>query len=100
MFAYLAICDVLTETLQVVTEWLSAHRGRIGTRTGRRAGNPGTQAKLVLRWMRDDAPVRSLAGEAGLPTSTTYRYLHEALDVIADHAPDLHEVPDRGRQQG
>ncbi len=100
MFTYLAICDVPTDTLRAVTRWLAAHRQRIGTRTGRRAGDPRTQAALVLRWMRDDDPVRLLALEAGLPISTTYRYLHEALDVIADHAPDLHEVLERGRAQG
>ncbi|MGB5150888.1 MAG: transposase family protein, partial [Mycobacterium sp.] len=82
MFTYSAICDVPEETLLHVTALLHAHRGEIGTRAGRRAGTVRTQAKLVLRWFRDDAPIRLLAFEAGLPISTCYRYLHEAIDVL------------------
>ncbi|MCI4674473.1 transposase family protein [Candidatus Mycolicibacterium alkanivorans] len=59
-----------------------------------------TQAKLVLRWFGDDAPIRLLAFEAGLAISTCYRYLHEVIDVIAEQAPDLHDVLDRAKGQG
>ena len=59
-----------------------------------------TQAKLVLRWFRDDPPMRTLALEAGLPISTSYRYLHEAIDVIAEQAPDLHDVLEQARREG
>jgi hypothetical protein len=61
---------------------------------GRRNG-PGTvpnQVVLVLRWLRHRLDVRTLAGEAGLCIATAYRYLHEALDVIAARAPDLEDV--------
>ena len=100
MFTYSAICDVPEETLRHVTSLLQTHRRRPGARSDLRAGTARTQAKLVLRWFRDDAPLRILAGEAGLPISTSYRYLHEAIDVIAEHAPDLHDVLDRAKQQG
>ena len=100
MFSYSAICDVPTETLLWVTSLLHAHRRQIGTRTGRRAGTERTQAKMVLRWFRDDAAIRILAAEAGLAISTAYRYLHEAIDVIAEEAPDLHEVLDRAKREG
>jgi hypothetical protein len=99
VFTYSAICDVPEETLLHVTALLHAHRREIGTRAGRRAGTVRTQAKLVLRWFRDDAPIRLLAFEAGLPISTSYRYLHEAIDVIAEQAPDLHEVLDRAKRE-
>lgn len=99
MFAYSAICDVPEETLLWVTALLREYRQRIGTRSGRRAGTVRVQAKLVLRWFRDDAPVRRLADEAGLPISTSYRYLHEAIDVIAEHAPDLHNVLNRAKRE-
>ncbi len=89
MFTYSAICDVPEETLLAVTAWLLEHRRRIGTRLGRRAGTVRTQAKLVLRWFRDAAPLRQLAAEAGIGISTAYRYLHEGIDVIAEQAPDL-----------
>lgn len=100
MFTYSAICDVPEETLLHVAALLHAHRREIGTRARRRAGTVRTQAKLVLRWFRDDAPIRLLAAEARLPISTCYRYLHEAIDVIAEQAPDLHEVLDKARRQG
>lgn len=73
MFTYSAICDVPEQTLLHVTALLRAHRHEIGTRTGRRAGTVRTQAKLVLRWFRDDAAIRTLAAEAGLSISTSYR---------------------------
>lgn len=41
-----------------------------------------------------------LAANAGLPLSTAYRYLHEGISVLAEHAPDLHEVLERGRREG
>lgn len=99
MFTYSAICDVPAETLLHVTALLRAHRRVIGTRAGRRSGTVRTQATLVLRWFRDDAPIRLLAAEAALPISTCYRYLHEAIDVIAEQAPDLHEVLDRAKRE-
>jgi hypothetical protein len=99
VFTYPAICDVPEQTLLHVTAQLHKHRHAIGTRKGRRAGSERTQAKLVLRWFRDDAPIRLLAMEAGLPISTTYRYLHEAIDVIAQTAPDLLDVLKRAKEE-
>ena len=99
MFTYSAICDVPEETLLQVTTLLHAHRRAIGTRRGARAGTARTQAKLVLRWFRDNAKMRILAAEAGLPISTGYRYLHEGIDVIADQAPDLHQVLDQATRE-
>src|SRR4051794_29120218 len=43
--------------------------------------------------------MRVLARDAGLPISTAYRYLHEAITVLAEHAPDLHEVLEQGRRE-
>jgi hypothetical protein len=100
VFTYSAICDVPEETLLYVTALLHAHRREIGTRARRRAGTVRTQAKLVLRWFRDNAPIRLLAFEARLPISTSYRYLHEAIDVIAEQVPDLHEVLDQAKREG
>lgn len=48
------------------------------------------QAVLVLHWFRTDTPMRLLARDAGIGFSTAYRYLHEGIDVLAAHAPDLH----------
>ena len=32
--------------------------------------------------------------------ATGYRYLHEGIDVLAAHAPDLHQVLEQGRAEG
>lgn len=100
MFTYSAICDVPAETLVRVSALLYAHRREIGTRTGRRAGSTRTQATMMLRWFRDDASIRILAAEAKLAISTAYRYLHEAIDVIAETASELHEVLDQAKREG
>ncbi|MGW0583919.1 transposase family protein [Streptomyces sp. NPDC002920] len=47
---------------------------------------------LVLRWFRDRGCVNCLDRDAGVSQATGYRYLHEGIDVLADQAPDLHEV--------
>jgi hypothetical protein len=100
MFAYSSFCDVPEDTLVYVTALLYRHRQELGTRTGRRAGSERTQAKLVLRWFRDDPRMRVLAKECKMGISTAYRYLHEGIDVIAAEAPDLHEVLKKAKEEG
>jgi len=46
----------------------------------------------VLRWLRHRTDLHTLAADTHVSEATAYRYLHEALDVIAVHAPDLHQV--------
>lgn len=41
-----------------------------------------------------------LARGAGVSQATGYRYLHEGIDVLAEHAPGRHEVLDRCRREG
>jgi hypothetical protein len=55
---------------------------------------------LVLRWFRERAWVHCLARDAGVSQATGYRYLHEGIDVLAEQAPDLHDVLDRCRREG
>jgi hypothetical protein len=50
------------------------------------------QVLLGLRWLRHRIDLHGLARNAQISDATAYRYLHEALDVIAAHAPDLHQV--------
>lgn len=50
---------------------------------------------MVLRWFRERGCVHCLARDAGVSQATGYRYLHEAIDVLAAQAPDLHEVLNR-----
>lgn len=46
------------------------------------------------------AAVHCLAHDAGISQATGYRYLHKGIDVLADRAPDLHEVLERCRKDG
>ena len=52
---------------------------------------------LVLRWFLDATRVAQLAADNQLSASTTYRYLHEAIDVLAAAAPTLHGALLAGR---
>ena len=74
--------------------------GGLRTPRGSRALGPFRQAVLVLRWFRERACVHCLARDAGVSQATGYRYLHEGIDVLADQAPDLHDVLNRCRRDG
>ena len=67
---------------------------------GSRAASARDQALLVLRWFRDDADIKILARDIAVSVATGYRYLHEGIDVLAAHAPDLHQVLEQGRAEG
>jgi hypothetical protein len=92
-----ASLDVSAPVLRAVTGWIARHRRRPGSRPAQRAGTVHIQVVLVLRWLRHRLDLRTLAVEAGISIATGYRYLHEALDVIAAHAPDLGDVLARAR---
>ncbi len=92
--------DVSAPVLKAVTGWIARHRHRPGARPAQRAGTVHIQVVLMLRWLRHRLDLRTLAVEAGLSIATVYRYLHEALDVIAGHAPDLDTVLARARAAG
>jgi hypothetical protein len=92
LITYRASLDVPAHTLGVVTRWITTHRRRADRRGWQRAATPRTQALMVLRWFKDATRVSALARDAGVSLATAYRYLHEAIDVIAAHAPNLHQV--------
>jgi hypothetical protein len=88
---------VSTPVLRAVTGWIARHRRRPGARPAQRAGTVHSQVVCVLRWLRHRLDLRTLAVEAGISIATGYRHLHEALDVIAAHAPDLADVCEHAR---
>jgi hypothetical protein len=100
VITYRATLDVPQETVWKLSGWLSAHRRALGTRKGRRAATCYRQAVMVLRWFRQNTPMRTLAADAGLGISTGYRYLHEGIRVLAAQAPDLHDVLARAKREG
>lgn len=92
MLSYRASLDVSRDLAQAIARLLHAHRTRIGTRRGRRTLSCFAQAVLLLRFMRQRAAIADLARDNAVSLSTTYRHLHEALQVIAAEAPDLPDV--------
>ena len=89
MITYRATLDVPERTLVCVSRWLAAHRKVHDRRPWQRAATPYVQAVLLLRWFKDATDLRLLARDARVSIATAYRYLHEAIDVIAEHVPDL-----------
>ncbi len=79
--------EVPAPVLKAVTAWLGAARRAVGTRPWQRAATVHAHVVLVLRWLRHRTSVHDLAADAGISDATAYRYLHEGLNVIADHAP-------------
>jgi hypothetical protein len=100
VIAYRATLDVPEQTVVCVSRWLAAHRKTYDIRPWQRAATPFAQAVLVLRWFKDATDLPNLARDAKVSIATAYRYLHEAIDVIAAHAPDLHDVLAHGLQEG
>ena len=100
MITYRATLDVPAHTLGQVSRWLLAHRKAHDRAPWQRAATPYVQAVMVLRWFKERTDLRILARDSGVSIATAYRYLHEGIDVIAAHAPDLHDVLDRGLAEG
>ncbi|URM90542.1 IS5/IS1182 family transposase [Streptomyces sp. MRC013] len=100
MVTYVVTLDVPRPVVEYLSRLLAAHRRRIGTPKGSRALGPFRQAVLVLRWFRERGCVHCLARDAAISQATGYRYLHEGIDVLAEKAPDLHEVLSRCRRAG
>ncbi len=95
-----ASLDVSASVLKAVTGWIAQHRRRPGSRPAQRAGTVHVQVALALRWLRHRLDLRTLALQARVSIATAYRYLHEGLDVIAAHAPDLARVLADARRSG
>ena len=92
MLSYRATLPIPLVVARRVSAWLQHHRRTHDKRSWQRAATCWTQAVLVLRWLLDATPVHRLAADHGLSQATAYRYLHEAIDVIAEHAPTLEDV--------
>lgn len=89
---YSSVLQVRPSTVMFLARLLLQRREAIGTRAGRRALSPWSQAVLVLRWFLDGTWVGQLAADCGIGVSTCYRYLHEAIAVLSCCAPDIHEA--------
>jgi hypothetical protein len=92
VIAYRATLDVPRELAQYLGKLLQAERRRRRTRKGSRALTCFWQAVLGLRWFRDRTDPSALSRDHRISRATAYRYLDEVIEVLADQAPDLHDV--------
>jgi hypothetical protein len=92
VITYRATLDVADELAYYLARLLAEERKRRVTPPGRRALTPYKQAVLGLRWFRHRTPIPKLARDNNIGRATGYRYIDEVITVLADQAPDLHEV--------
>jgi hypothetical protein len=90
VLVYPAGMTVSTRALRFVSDALRTHRRN--TRTWRRVLSSGRQALMVLAHLRKGETYRDLALGFGVGTTTAYRYLREALQVMAALAPTLEQA--------
>ncbi len=90
MLSYPAAIPLSTHTLTLLSDQIRVHRARTGSRWRRL--DPGRQALLVLAHLRNGDTYARLAAGFGIGTSTVYRYIREAIDLLAATAPTLDRV--------
>ncbi len=87
MLAYLSSIDLFSSTLQHLAEQLAGRRREIGTRWRRLPA--GRQALLALAHLRCGDTYAQLVAGFGIGIVTVYRYIREAIEVLAARAPTL-----------
>lgn len=90
MLVYPAGLDLSTRHVTVLADALRGHRARIGSRW--RKLDPGRQALLVLAHLRKNETYTALAAGFALSVATVFRYVREALTVLAAMAPSLQQA--------
>ena len=89
MLSYRVTLDIPSQLVMFVSGLLARRRHEIGTRRGTRALTCSRQAVFALAWFRDRPDVRRLGQGFGISQATAYRYLGEAIEVLAAKAPSL-----------
>ncbi|MDQ0808362.1 hypothetical protein QFZ63_006918 [Streptomyces sp. B3I7] len=87
MLVYPSGIDLSSSTLQYLSRLLSVRRLERGTRWRRLSAD--RQALLVLAHLRCGHTYAQLAAGFGVGIATVYRYVAEAVEVLAAVAPDL-----------
>ncbi|MFC7647562.1 transposase family protein [Streptosporangium lutulentum] len=91
MIAHRATLDVSRALVRYLARLLHDERRLRDTPTGSRALTPFRQAVMVLRWFRGERDIPKLGRDHRVSRATAYRYLDEAIEILADQAPDLHQ---------
>ena len=90
MLSYPAGMTVSNRALIMLSDLLRHHRSVVGTRW--RKLEPGQHALLVLAHLRKGDTYAELAAGFAVGTTTVYRYLHEAIELLAARAPTLEQA--------
>lgn len=100
VIAYRAMLDVPRELVTYVSRLLAGERRVRGTRRNSRALGCWKQALFVLAWFRKCEDITVLGKGFGISRATAYRYHDEAVRVLAEQAPDLHEALQHAKEDG
>ncbi|GAA0933540.1 IS5 family transposase [Streptomyces thermoalcalitolerans] len=87
MLVYPSGVDVSSSALRFLAQQLRRHRRAIGSRWRRLSA--GRQALLALAHLRVGHTYAQLAAGFGIGTTTAYRYVTEAVELLAALAPTL-----------
>lgn len=90
MLVYPSSIDLPSRNLRYLTGQLTSRRQEISTRRRRRTAS--RQALLALAHLRCGDTYAQLATGFGIGIATVYRYIREAVDVLAALAPTLAEA--------
>ncbi len=90
MLSYPSGMTVSNRALIMLADLLRKRRATLGTRWRRL--NAGRQALLVVAYLRKGETYADLAGGFAIGTTTVYRYVREALDLLAAQAPTLEQA--------
>ena len=95
MITYRATLDVPDGLVLFLARLLAAERRRRRTPARSRKLGCRAQAVMALRWFRDRTRIEALGRDNGVSRATAYRYVAEAVDVLADLAPGLADALER-----
>ncbi|MEV7232352.1 transposase family protein [Polymorphospora sp. NPDC051019] len=90
MLAYPASIPLSTRSLTRLTDLIRARRLSLGGRWRRLPAQ--RQALMALAHLRNGDTLTRLAAGFGVSVTTAWRYLREAVDLLATCAPDIAEV--------
>jgi hypothetical protein len=100
VLSYRVILDVPFQLVVFVSGLLAERRGEIGTPAGSRALTCWKQAVFALAWFRDRPDISRLGKGFGISQATAYRYIDEAITVLAAKAPSLRQALEKARELG
>lgn len=93
MLSYPSAISLSTRTLTWLAQLIRTHRQSLRSRWRRL--DPARQALLVLAHLRNGDTHARLAAGFGIGTSTAWRYVREAVDLLTAHADDLAAAAER-----